>query len=392
MSGMLERIKASLHKPSPFGEDIDIGSFKGAPGPKELSVSDRERMEGVGTTEDKKERSGSFIQYDQRIMEALSRIEGLEVMSINDAGKKGLLEGLKWNLVAPDKDKYTASAYLNDTNGQFIRVTGEVEHPFQSCLFMGSEDEVQYVHNIIVMEPGSKMEMITGCTTGKDVKKGLHIGITEIYVGEGADLSYTMLHEWGENLMVRPRTGVKVERGGNYTSNYISLHKVRSVQMYPGIILAGEGATTQLNSVVLAPEGSELDIGGAVDLKGKGSRAEIVSRTVSSGGRSIARGRLFGNADNIAAHLECNGIMLSEGGLIHAVPELLSDRMDVDMSHEASVGRISRDQVEYLMSRGVSEEEATSLIIRGFLAPTTQDLPERIKKQVDGILQSKEGL
>lgn len=388
------RARESLDKRSPYGEDVDIGSFKGAyrKDIEELSETDRERMEGVGTTIDKGDKSGSFIQYDQRIMEALSRIDGLEVMSIKDARKKGLLEELEWNLVAPDKDKYTASAYLNDTNGQFIRVTGNVKQPFQSCLFMGSDDEVQYVHNIIVMEPGSSMEMITGCTTGKDVLKGLHIGITEIYIREGADLSYTMLHEWGENLFVRPRTGVRVEKGGNYTSNYISLHDVKSVQMYPKIILDGEEATTQLNSIVLAPENSELDIGGAVELKGRNSKAEIISRTVSSGGRSIARGQLFGKADGIAAHLECNGIMLTEEGLIHAVPELASEKMDVDMSHEASVGRIAKDQVEYMMSRGVTEEEATSIIIRGFLAPTTKGLPQRIKNQVDDILRSREGL
>ena len=397
MSGLLiseESVKRALNRPSPYGVDVDIGSYRGGlPNlEREITSSDRERMEGVGTTGDKSQRSGSFIQYDQRIMEALSRIEGLEVMSIKDARDKGLVEGLEWNLVSPDKDKYTAAAYLNDTNGQFIRVTGKVEQPFQSCLFMGTEDEVQYVHNIILMEPGSSMEMITGCTTGKDVKKGLHIGITEIYVGEEADLSYTMLHEWGENLMVRPRTAVRVERGGNYTSNYISLHKVKSVQMYPKVELEGEDATTQLNSIVLAPRESELDIGGAVDLKGVNSKAEIISRTVSSGGKSIARGQLIGKAEGIAAHLECNGIMLNEGGLIHAVPELASEKVDVDMSHEASVGRIAKDQVEYLMSRGLSEEEATTVIIRGFLAPTTKGLPERIKNQIDRILESREGL
>jgi hypothetical protein len=257
---------------------------------------------------------------------------------------------------------------------------------------MGTQKGVQYVHNIIKLEDKASLDMITGCTSGKKIEKGLHIGITEIFIGKDATLNYTMLHEWGDELYVRPRTGVVIDEGGNYTTNYISLHKVRSVQMYPKVVLKGKGATTQMNSIIIAPEGSELDVGGEVILEGEGSKAEIISRTVSSGGRSIARGRLWGKASKIAAHLECNGIFLSDEGLIHAVPELASEKQDVDMSHEASVGRVAKEQVEYLMTRGLTEQEATSLIIRGFLQPSIKGLPKKIMEQVNTILESEEGL
>lgn len=393
MSDLQVILEETLKKPSPYGEDVDIGSFiRSKVRDEDISADDRERMSDVGMEESGSGKSGSFIQYDQRVLESLSKIEGLTVMSIEKAREEGLIEGLEWTLVSPDKDKYTASARLNRPNGYFIHVTGKVPFPFQSCLFMGTQKGVQYVHNIIKLEEGASLDMITGCTTGKKIEKGLHIGITEIFIGKDATLNYTMLHEWGDELYVRPRTGVVIEDRGNYTSNYISLHKVRSVQMYPKVVLKGSKASTQMNSIIIAPEGSELDVGGEVILEGEGSNAEIISRTVSSGGRSIARGRLWGKASKIAAHLECNGIFLSEDGLIHAVPELASEKQDVDMSHEASVGKVAMEQVEYLMTRGLTEQEATSLIIRGFLQPTIKGLPERIMEQVNRILESDEGL
>ncbi len=393
MSDLQVILKEALKKPSPYGEDVEIGSFTRSEDRDEgISPDDRDRMRDVGMEESASGKSGSFIQYDQRVLESLSKIEGLTVMSIEQAREKGLIDGLEWTLVSPDKDKYTASARLNKPNGYFIHVTGKVPFPFQSCLFMGTQKGVQYVHNIIKLEEGASLDMITGCTTGKKIEKGLHIGITEIFIGKDATLNYTMLHEWGEELYVRPRTGVVIEDGGNYTTNYISLHKVRSVQMYPKVVLKGKGATTQMNSIIIAPEGSELDVGGEVLLEGEGSNAEIISRTVSSGGRSVARGRLWGKASKISAHLECNGIFLSEDGLIHAVPELASEKQDVDMSHEASVGKVAKEQVEYLMTRGLTDQEATSLIIRGFLQPSIKGLPEKIMKQVNKILESEEGL
>lgn len=393
MSDLLrEKALAARDRPSPYGEDVNISSFEVPTSVREIDVSDRERMKSVGLEPEIEGRSGTFVQVNQKVLESLSKIPGLTIMSMEQAREKGLTEGLEWNLISPGKDKYTSAAYLNSTNGYFIHVTGKIPFPFQSCLFIGTEKGVQYVHNIIKLEPGAELDIITGCTTGKAVRRGLHIGITEMYIGEGAKLDYTMLHEWGEDLFVRPRSAAVVEKGGSYTSTYISLHKVRSVQMYPSVILKGEGSSAQLNSVVIAPEGAEIDIGGAVVLMGKNTNAEIISRTVSSGGRSIARGQLIGKETGAVAHMECNGIFLTDKGLIHAVPELSSERKDVEMSHEASVGRVAKEQVEYLMSRGLTEAQATSAIVRGFLQPSIKNLPPSIMAQVKAIIESEEGM
>jgi len=195
-----------------------------------------------------------------------------------------------------------------------------------------------------------------------------------------------MIHNWGENVYVRPRTGIRVEEDGVFLSNYISLKGVKSVQNFPTATLSGLNALARFNSVIVAPEGSDIDTGARVILKAPGSRSEIISRTISFGGRIVARGHLVGLAANIKAHLECQGLILAEHGVIHAIPELEAHVADVDMSHEAAVGRIAQEEIEYLMARGLSEEEATSTIVRGFLDVRINGLPPELNKELQEVV------
>ena len=118
--------------------------------------------------------------------------------------------------------------------------------------------------------------------------------------------------------------------------------------------------------------------------------AEIISRAITKGGRIVARGHLKGEVEGIKAHLECHGLILDEGGSIYAVPELEGSNPDVDMSHEAAVGKIAREEVEYLMSRGLSEEEATSTIVRGFLNVKIEGLPPILERELQKMTELSE--
>lgn len=115
-------------------------------------------------------------------------------------------------------------------------------------------------------------------------------------------------------------------------------------------------------------------------------RAEIIARTISNGGNIIARGHLIGAVPEIKAHLECRGLLLN-GGLIHAIPELEGRVDGVDMSHEAAVGKIAQEEITYLMSRGLSEDEATSTIVRGFLSVDIPGLPDQLKAEIDRAIE-----
>ena len=136
---------------------------------------------------------------------------------------------------------------------------------------------------------------------------------------------------------------------------------------------------------MVAHEGSAQDIGSRVIFNGKGSSAEIISRAVSLGGSVTARGHLKAAAPDIKAHLECRGLVVNEKGRIYAIPELETEYRDVDMSHEAAIGKISREEIEYLCSRGISKDKAQSLIIRGFVDTNILSLPELLKKEIDQL-------
>jgi Fe-S cluster assembly scaffold protein SufB len=191
-----------------------------------------------------------------------------------------------------------------------------------------------------------------------------------------------MIHDWGENVNVRPRSNIQVEEDGVFVSNYISLRPVGSLQMFPTTSLNGKNAVARFNSVLVASQGSHLDVGSRVILKAPGSRAEIISRGITSGGTIIARGDLIGEVAGIKAHLECKGLILNNG-LMHAIPELRGYVPGVEMSHEAAVGKIDQREIEYLMARGLDEEEAISTIVRGFLNVDIEGLPASLKHKLE---------
>jgi len=199
-----------------------------------------------------------------------------------------------------------------------------------------------------------------------------------------------MIHNWAEKVAVRPRSVTIVEEGGIFLSNYVCMHPVGTLQMYPMARLIGEGATARFNSILVAVPGSEMDVGSRVLLEAKGTRAEIISRAITTGGKIIARGHINGLVPEIKAHLECKGLILNDEGIIHAIPELEGHRKDVDLSHEAAVGKIAQEEVEYLMARGLNEEEATATIVRGFLHVDIEGLPPELKAEMDKAVELSE--
>jgi Fe-S cluster assembly scaffold protein SufB len=362
-------------------------------GPKdigEFEEEELERLKQTGIDLTSPNRTGTFIQTNCSVQKCDCGSPGIELLPITEALKK--YDGLKdywWKLISAEKDSFTREADKELDNGYFIRVlSGEkVIYPLQTCLYIRNENIAQRVHNIVIAEEGSDLHIITGCSTHPHLTSGLHIGISEFYVKKGAKLTFTMIHNWGENVYVRPRTGIWVEEDGVFLSNYISLKGVKSVQTFPTATLAGPNALARFNSVIVAPEGSDIDTGAKVILKAPGSRSEIISRTISFGGRVVARGHLIGLAANIKAHLECQGLILAEHGVIHAIPELEAHVADVDMSHEAAVGRIAQEEIEYLMARGLDEEEATSTIVRGFLDVKINGLPPELNKELRKVVE-----
>ncbi len=352
-----------------------------------LSEDSKRELRMVGVDVDAEEqRAGTFLQFDHSTVHCKTSAKGVEVLGIRQALKKydGLPEYF-WKAMDPDKDEFTRAAAREELHGgYFIRTEkgAKVAEPVQSCLFIKGQNVGQNVHNIVVVEEDSEVHIITGCATSHGVTSALHLGISEFYIKKGGKLTFTMVHNWGEDVVVRPRTVGIVEEHGVLQNNYVLLKKVRSVQSYPTIHLNGEGAVARFNSVIVTPEGSHVDTGNRIVLNAPNTRGEIISRTITTGGTIVARGEIIGNDVPARGHLECKGLILG-GGIIHAIPELQGCKPGVELSHEAAVGKIAQEEIEYLMARGLDEDEATSTIVRGFLNVEIMGLPQELRESID---------
>ena len=351
---------------------------------KKLESHDIETISSSGMDFSEKGRSASFLQQDNCVEFYRSFLNGIDILSTEEALKK--YPGFK--KYYGETFRLLNKEYPQDTEGgYFIRVKKgtNVTLPIQACLFLKAQGFKQKVHNIIIVEEGARVYLITGCSASKAAGEGFHLGISEFFIEKGGYLNFTMIHCGKEDVSVKPMSIALLEDGATFVSNYVCLRPVKEIVMYPTAILSGANSRASFNSLILSHVGSFQDIGSRVILKGKNTQAEIVSRAVSLGGKVIARGHLKSESKETKAHLECRGLVLSEKGIIHAIPELETDFRDVDLSHEAAIGKISKEEIEYLSSRGFSKEQAQSIIVRGFMDVDILGLPGILKKEIKAL-------
>ena len=350
-----------------------------------LDAKDQERLLYAGIDVNQQNVSGTFMHLNHSGVHCQSRQEGLEIMDIKAALEKyNGLPGQFWELVDRDQDEYTRAAAENLHGGYFIRAKAgvKIEQPVQSCLFIKGSGLAQNVHNIVVVEEGAEMHILTGCATAHGTREAAHMGISEFWVKKGGKLIFTMIHNWGEETAVRPRSAGVLEEDAVFLNNYVLLKPVTDLQMYPTLSLNGKGSVARFNSVIVAPEGSYVDTGNRILLNAPETRGEIIARTLTTGGTVINRGHIGASSVPARGHLECKGLILG-GGRICAIPELDADIAGVELSHEAAVGKIAQEEIEYLMARGLDEDEATSTIVRGFLNVEMEDLPPELQASID---------
>lgn len=359
----------------------------------DLPAMDRERLAQSGIELSMMNRCGSYIQMDQDVVHATCSESGIEVLSIKAALEKfDWIREYIWNVVPKDKDEYTKYvAAQPDPKGYVIIAHKGSSNvlPIQACLYLGKE-QIQHVHNIIIAEEGAELHIISGCASGAHVGKGgAHYGISEFYIKKNAKISFTMIHTWTENIEVYPRSAAIVEENGTFLSNYVCMQPVHRIQMYPTATCRGENSVARFSSIVIATPGSTLDLGSRAVLTGQGASAELITRAITKGGTIISRGHILGGKAGTRGHLECKGLILRDG-VIYAIPEIEGSVVGTELSHEAAVGKIAKDEIEYLMARGLDEETATATIIRGFLDVKIAGLPDALQKQIDATIDIAE--
>ena len=385
-----------MDKPSEYGPDIDLKSLEIPEGSIELHAREEvaeeysQAAEKVGV--DLRERGG-YVQVDEKVVFEVTRDwmkkHGVLIMSLREALEElSWARNYYWKAVQVDADKYTAAVELAKAQGYFIYVPPgtRVEIPVQTCLLLYRSGIAQPVHNIVVVEEGSELHLLTGCASA--ARRGAHLGVSEFYVKRNAKLTFTMIHSWSTGLDVRPRTGVVVEEGGEYISTYITLAPVRSLQSYPAAYLSAK-AKCRMNTVIVAKRSSVMDLGGKLVFKGREARGEVISRAVAKDEATVyARGALIGEEPGVRGHLECSGLILSPQARIVAVPELDGRVAGVELTHEAAVGKIAEEQITYLMARGFTEDEAASIIVRGFMEVNLEGIPPELAAEVKRVLDA----
>lgn len=335
------------------------------------------------------EKSANFFARDMQIIDTHSATDVIEILPIAIALKKyEWLSKLSFSLVRFDQDEYVQQVSHNDDNlGYFIRVKAgkKVLLPLYTCYMIDTLHFTQYAHNIVIAEKGAEFHLISGCTSSAHAYEGRHIGVTEFFIHEDAVVTNTMIHSWGKEVEVYPRSAAHVGKNGKFISTYVSLTGVKKLQMEPLAIIE-EGGLGEFYSVIYAPEGSNYDVGSTVLLNGKNASSQIISRVVSNGGKVVTRGKIIGQQSGGRGSMACNGLLLSEKGIIHAIPELVGENPHLELSHEASVGMISKEELAYLMASGIEEEKAKSLIIEGFLDLHIPNLPDYLQQQINSII------
>lgn len=378
--------------------DTDTGTGTGTNNHRINTIKDLEEeevatMKTVGVRFDTHRKPGKFVLYDASVLTLPSTINGLEIMPLREALLKepDLKKRYYFRAVKMDEDDFTKAVGAKGSNGYFVRVRKQVvvEEPLHAAMFLRTEGGCMCLHNIVVLEEGASLHLLTGCTAASSVEKGLHVAVSEYYVGKGARLVSTMVHHWGPGFVVRPRSGALVDEGGAFVSNYYSVNPPQSIETAPYTELFGKGASAKYMTVMACKPNTYSDIGGTVLMKGEGSSAELVARAVNYGGVVVQTGLLIGAAKDTRGHVDCSGLMLGSEGAIDAVPGLQSVHPDARLSHEAAIGRIDRGEVNYLQSKGLEEMQAIALIIRGFLniGVEVEGLDEGLEKMIQAIVE-----
>ncbi len=282
-------------------------------------------------------------------------------------------------VVPPEDNKFAALNSAVWSGGSFVYVPKgvEVPLPLQAYFRINGENTGQFERTLIVVDEGAKVHYIEGCTAPIYATDSLHAAVVEVIALAGSKVRYTTIQNWSNdvyNLVTK-----RAHAHENATVEWIDANTGSQLTMkYPSIYLRGRGASADIISVAVAGKGQHQDTGAKAIHLAPDTRSRIVSKSVSKdGGRATYRGnvRVAPGATNAVTSVRCDALMLDDLSRSDTYPYIDIQEDDTTMSHEATVGKISQDQVFYLMSRGLTENEAQNLIVQGFLEVFTKELP-----------------
>ena len=340
--------------------------------------------------------SGVGAQYDSEMVYHKIR-EDLEKQGVifldMDSGLREYPELVKkyFATVIPNNDnKFAALNSAVWSGGSFIYVPKnvKVDLPLQAYFRINAQNMGQFERTLIICDEGSSVSYVEGCTAPVYASDSLHTAVVELVALPGSKLRYTTIQNWSNNVynLVTKRAFAYE----NATVEWVDGNLGSKITMkYPGIVLLGEGAHGEVLSVAFAGKGQHQDAGAKIIHMAPNTSSKITSKSVSKdGGRTTYRGllKVAKGAFDVKSSVVCDALILDEKSASDTAPYMEINEKKVSIGHEASVGKVSEEQMFYLMSRGLSEEQAMTMIVSGFIEPFTKELPMEYAVELNKLI------
>ncbi len=294
-------------------------------------------------------------------------------------------------LVPYTDNKFAALNTAVWSGGSFIYVPSgvKVDLPLQAYFRINAKNIGQFERTLIIADKGSYVHYVEGCTAPVYTTDSLHSAVVELFALEGATIRYTTIQNWSQNVYNLVTKRASAEK--NARVEWIDGNLGSKVTMkYPAIILKGEKAHGEVISVAFAGKNQVQDAGAKIMHMAPNTTSQITSKSVSKdGGRTTYRGllRVAKGCKNVKSNVVCDALILDEKSATDTIPYMEIQENDVSIGHEASVGRVSEEQLFYLMSRGFSEEQALGMIVRGFMDEFVRELPMEYAIELNRLIE-----
>ncbi|MEJ2510659.1 MAG: Fe-S cluster assembly protein SufB [Anaerolineales bacterium] len=294
-------------------------------------------------------------------------------------------------IIPIEDNKFAALNSAVWSGGSFVYVPPgvKVEMPMQAYFRVNQADQGQFERTLIILDEGAEAHYVEGCTAPIYTSDSFQSGVIEIVVKKNARFRYTTIQNWSNNMynLVTQRSIVHE----NGTMEWVDANLGSKITMkYPSCYLVGEGAHGEILSLAFASAGQHQDTGGKVIHVAPNTTSKITSKSISkSDGRASYRGllKVYEQAENSRSNVVCDALLLDDRSRSDTYPYIEIDAQDVNIGHEASVSKVGEDQLFYLMSRGLSEEEAATMVVSGFIEPLVKELPMEYAIEMNRLIQ-----
>ncbi|MCI6158020.1 MAG: Fe-S cluster assembly protein SufB [Selenomonadaceae bacterium] len=364
---------------------------------KDVPTDIKDTFDRLGIPEaEKKSLAGVGAQYDSEIvyhsLQKNMADKGVIYTDMETAIREheDIVKEYFMTLVPPKDHKFAALHGAVWSGGSFVYVPEgvQVDIPLQSYFRLNAAGAGQFEHTLIIVEPGASLHFIEGCSAPKYNVTNLHAGCVELFVKEGARLRYSTIENWSRNMMNLNTKRALVEKDGimEWVSGSFGSHVSC---LYPCTILHGEGSRCEFTGVTFASSGQDLDTGASVIHAAPHTSANINTRTISkAGGKATYRSavKVTKNAPYAKCSVNCESLMLDNASRSDTLPTMDIEGDEADIGHEAKIGRISDEAFYYLTSRGIEENEARAMIVRGFVEPIAKELPLEYAVEMNNLV------